>query len=125
VKLSAIFLAIASFAITACSTNSTGLPFGDMRFVAPEQFERKPLPKFFPTPFVLKAEFIQKRLSGHAVIGFTVSREGKPEKIKIVHSTNQELAQIAAAYVSHLEFVPARIGGAPVACEVEMPFFNK
>ena len=69
-KLSAIFLAIASFAITACSTNSTGLPFGEMRFVAPAQFERKPLPKFFPTPFVLKAEFVTRRLSGDAVIGF-------------------------------------------------------
>ena len=124
-KLSAVFLAIASFAITACSTNSSGLPFGDMRFVAPAQIERKPLPKFMPTPFALKAEFTKRRLSGDALIGFTVSQAGKPEKIKIVRATNLALAQMAAAYVSQLEFLPARIGGAPVACEVEMPFFNQ
>lgn len=101
------------------------LPFGDMRFVSPAQIDEKPVPAFMPPPFALKEEFARRKLSGEAVIGFTISPKGKPEQIKVVQATNQEMAQLATAYVAKLVFRPAKVGRTAVACEAEMPFFNK
>ena len=78
-----------------------------------------------PSPFDLRAELEKEKVLGEAVIGFTVSKEGKPEGIKIVYASNPELARLAGVYVAKMVFRSARTGGSPVACDVEMPFFRK
>jgi TonB family protein len=137
-KLPLTSIVIGSLLLAACSTPSStstaspaarpdtpGLPFGDYHYPKPEQVDQKPVPTFMPSPFALRAEFIKKKLSGDAVIGFTITPEGKTTGIKIVQSSNSELAQLSAAYVARMVFRPAKTGGSPVACDVEMPFFQK
>ena len=87
--------------------------------------DQKPVVEFMPSPLELQGEFVKKGLTGIAVIGFTVSAEGKTEQIKIVQSTDAELARLSVAYVARLVFHPASAAGSPVACEVEMPFFQQ
>lgn len=134
--LTAVF--IGSLFLAACSTppssstpspaappNTPGLPFEDMRIVGPANLDQKPKPRFMPSPFALRAEFVARKLSGDAVIGFTIPIGGKPTGIKILQSSNSELAQLSAAYVARMAFHPAKAAGSPVACDVEMTFFQK
>jgi TonB family protein len=119
-----IFAAIVVVTGAFAATRSTpGLPFGDVRVVAPLHLDEMPAPAFMPSPFALKDECEKRGLSGEVLIGFTISAKGKPEKIKVLKSTNQEMAQMILAYVSKLVFRPARIGGKAAVCEAEMPFF--
>jgi len=137
-KLLLTSVIIGSLLLAACSTptptstpspaarpDTPGLPFGDMRFIGPAQMDQKPVASFMPSPFALRAEFIKKKLLGDAVIGFIVTPDGKTTGIKIVQSSNPELAQLSAAYVARMVFRPAKADGRPVACDIEMPFFQK
>jgi TonB family protein len=108
----------------AATRSTPALPFGDVSIVAPLQLDEKPRFAFMPDPFALRDEFEKQNLSGEVLIGFTISAKGRPEKIKVLKSTNQQMAQLASAYVSKLVFRPARVGENAVASEAEMPFFN-
>lgn len=120
--LALLFTVVASFA--AAPRTTPGLPFGELKIVAPEPLEAKPTPSFTPSPFALKAEFTKRKLTGEALLGFTISAQGKPENIKVLKTTHPELAKLAAAYLGKCAFRPARLAGKAVACEAEMPFFD-
>lgn len=97
-----------------------------MRIVSQTPFDQGPTPEFMPSPFELRGEFTRRKVSGDAVISFTISpKGGAPEKVAIKQTTSPELAQLAVAYVTRLRFRPARVGGSPVACDMEMPFFAR
>lgn len=123
-----LFVLVVLFAVTAgfaaAPRSTPGLPFDDMRIVAPAQLEAKPTPSFMPSPFALKAEFDKRALAGEVLLGFTISAKGKVEKVKVVKSTNPEMAKLAAAYLGKCVFRPARLGGKAVASEAEMLFFD-
>ncbi len=121
-SLVALLLAVAvGFAATR---NTPGLPFGDLKITAPLQLETMPTPSFMPSPMALKAEFTKRKLSGEVLLGFTISTKGKPEKIKVLKSTSDEMAAVASAYLSKMVFKPARLGGKAVDSEAELPFFT-
>jgi TonB family protein len=105
------------------ATKSTpGLPFGDIRVVAPLNLDEMPTHAFMPSPFALREDCQKRGIVGDVLIGFTISAKGKPEMIKVLQSTNKELAQVASVYVSKMVFRPARIGGKATACEAQIPF---
>ncbi len=107
------------------STRSTpGLPFGDVAIVAPTHLDAKPVIAFMPSPFALREEFYKRDLSGEASIGFTITEKGKPDGIKVLRTTNPEMAKLAVAYVSKMVFRPARLSGAAVPCKAELLFFD-
>ena len=78
-----------------------------------------------PSPFELSAELAKRKVTGEATIRFTVSPQGKPEQVRVAQATNPQLGELAVAYVRRLVFKPARLNGAAVACEMEMPFSQK
>ncbi len=96
-----------------------------MRVVSPAQLEVRPVPSFLPPPFELSAELKKRKITGEATIRFIVSPKGKPEQVEVAQSTHPELGKLAAAYARRLVFKPARLNGAAVACEMEMPFSVK
>ena len=127
-----------TLALVACSTpapfqapaaskspNTSGLPFGDMRVVSPAHLDQRPAPASMPSPFEFSAELAKRKIAGDAMIGFTISPQGKPQHIRVVQSTDPQLGQLAVDYVKRLTFRPARLGGVAVACEMEMPFSRK
>ena len=121
-SLIAIALSLFLFSSGMAQPTSPGLPFGDLRFPG-AKVDTLPAPRSMASPFDLCKQFQKKKLSGDAIIGFIISKEGKVENIKIVQSTSPEFAKLSVDYVSTLRFRPAVTNGAAVSCEVEMPFF--
>lgn len=132
--LKTLSCAMLALALAACSTtspapqtssNPSHLPFGDMRVVSPAQIDQVPLLEVMPSPFELSAELARRKITGEATIGFTVSSRGKLEHIRVLHATDPKLGELAARYVGSLIFHPGRLGGAAIACEMEIPFSQK
>jgi protein TonB len=62
------------------------------------------------------------RLQGKTTIRVLVNADGRPQRVKLEHSSGvQILDQAALEAVQHWTFVPARQGNRPIAAEVDVP----
>ena len=126
-----------SIALAGCSTTSSdqaspsaiapggsppALPFGDMRVVGPLDLEKMPAAEFIPSPLELNAELAKLKLTGRTTIGFSISANGRPERIRVVNASDPRFGELASAYVRRFVFRPALRGGKAVPCEMEIPF---
>ncbi|AIZ64860.1 hypothetical protein PK28_16415 [Hymenobacter sp. DG25B] len=67
---------------------------------------------------------LRNRKGGRAVVGFTLAADGQPGNFRVVQSVgygiDEEALRVAQAVA--VGWLPASVGGRPVAAEVEIPF---
>jgi TonB family C-terminal domain len=79
-----------------------------------------------PAPPLYPATLRRDRISGHAVVRFVVTPEGRTRDIVVLKATHPEFGAAAAKAVSKWKYKPAMKDGRAVTCLLSAPFlFNQ
>jgi TonB family protein len=67
------------------------------------------------------ADLLDAGVTGRATLAVTVGRDGRVADVAMVSATRAPFAAVAQSVARRMRFLPAKAGGAPVACTVAVP----
>ena len=80
-----------------------------------DDLTKVPHPKLIPSP-----EGNINGESGEVEVEFTITKEGKAKKVKILKSTDESLTKMVLRSIGDWQFDPGEIDGSPVNCRVRI-----
>jgi TonB family protein len=67
------------------------------------------------------ANLLETGITGRATLAVTVGADGRVQSVATLGATQAPFADVAQSVARRMRFLPAKAGGAPVACTVAVP----